>query len=102
MSLEKLYAITCGLNRRFPSGNHPFQIMTRLLEEGGELAQMVNHFEGTGTKLEKYGPPDKSRLAKEVLNLLRCSQQMVIYYGAESEVDAKINEAYERLRGRFH
>lgn len=81
MSLEKLYAITCGLNRRFPSGNHPFQIMTRLLEEGGELAQMVNHFEGTGTKLEKYGPPDKSRLAKEVLDLLRCSLQIVIYYG---------------------
>lgn len=35
---EKLLAITHGLNRRFPDGNHPFQIMTRLLEESGELA----------------------------------------------------------------
>lgn len=43
--MEKLYAITRGLNHRFPNGNDPFQIMPRLLEEGGELAQLVNHFE---------------------------------------------------------
>ena len=46
MTLEKLYAITHGLNRRFPNGNDPFQIMTRLLEESGELAQMVNSTTG--------------------------------------------------------
>ena len=29
MTIEKLYAITRGLNRRFPDGNDPFQMMTR-------------------------------------------------------------------------
>ncbi len=98
MTMEKLYAITRGLNRRFPNGNDPFQIMTRLLEESGELAQMVNHFEETGIKLEKYGTPDRTRLAKEIMDLLRCSLQIAIYYGAERELAAKIDEAYEKMR----
>ncbi len=98
MTMKKLYAITHGLNRRFPNGNSPFQIMTRLLEESGELAQMVNHFEGEGIKLEKYGPPDKNKLAKEIMDLLRCSLQVAIYYGIERELEAKIDESYKKMR----
>ena len=98
MNLEKLYAITHGLNRRFPDGNDPFKMMTRLLEESGELAQMVNHFEGTGIKKEKYGEPDKSKLAKEVMDLLRCALQIAIYYGIESELETKINVSYEKMK----
>ena len=98
MNLEKLYAITHGLNRRFPDGNDPFQMMTRLLEEGGELAQMVNHFEGAGIKREKYGKPDKSKLAKEVMDLMRCALQIAIYYGIEDELEQKINASYEKMK----
>jgi len=97
MNLEKLYAITHGLNRRFPEGNDPFQIMTRLLEESGELAQMVNHFEGSGIKQEKYGEPDKSKLAKEVMDLLRCAMQISIYYKIEDELEQKIEESYKKM-----
>ena len=53
-TLEKLSAIRRGLNRRFPDGNDPFQIMTCLLEEGGELAEHVNHL-GKSVKREKHG-----------------------------------------------
>ena len=98
VTLEKLYAITRGLNRRFPGGNDPFQMMTRLLEESGELAQMANHFEGTGIKREKYGEPDKSKLAKEVMDLLRCALQISIYYEIEGEIEGKINASYEKMR----
>ena len=98
MMLEKLYAITHGLNHRFPDGNDPFQMMTRLLEEGGELAQMVNHFEGTGIKREKYGPPDKAKLAKEVMDLLRCALQIAIFYGIEDELEGKINDSFEKMK----
>jgi NTP pyrophosphatase (non-canonical NTP hydrolase) len=98
MTLEKLYAITHGLNQRFPDGNDPFQMMTRLLEESGELAQMVNHFEGTGVKREKYGSPDRSKLAKEVMDLLRCALQISIYYRVEGELEQKINESYEKMK----
>lgn len=98
MTLNKLYAITHGLNRRFPDGNDPFQMMTRLLEEGGELAQMVNHFEGTGVKREKYGTPDKAKLAKEVMDLLRSTLQIAIYYGIEDDLERKINDSYEKMK----
>ena len=98
MTMEKLFAITRGLNRRFPNGINPFQMMTRLLEEGGELAQIVNHFEGTGIKLEKYGQPDKAQLAKEVMDVLRCSLQVAIYYGIERDLETKINDSYELMK----
>ena len=97
MTLEKLYAITHGLNRRFPNGNDPFQMMTRLLEESGELAQMVNHFEGTGIKNQKYGEPDKAKLAKEVMDLLRCVLQVAIYYGIEHELEKQISNSHDRM-----
>lgn len=98
MKLDKLYPITQGLNRRFPDGNDPFQIMTRLLEESGELAQMVNHFEGMGVKREKYGTPDKSKLAKEVKDILRCGLQIAIHYGIEQELELTINASYEKMK----
>jgi NTP pyrophosphatase (non-canonical NTP hydrolase) len=98
MTLDKLYAITHGLNRRFPNGNDPFQMMTRLLEESGELAQMVNHFEETGIKHEKYGAPDKAKLAKEVMDILRCGLQVTIYYGIEEELETNISESYEKMK----
>jgi NTP pyrophosphatase (non-canonical NTP hydrolase) len=100
MTFKKLLAITRGLNRRFPKGNDPFQMMTRLLEESGELAQMINHFEGTGSKLEKYGAPDTSKLAKEVMDVLRCSLQFAIYYGVEKELEAKIQASYETMKAQ--
>ena len=96
--MEKLWAVTVGLNRRFPQGHDPFQIMTRLLEECGELAQQVNHFEGAGVKREKYGEPDRTELAKEVMDVLRGALQIAIYYGIESELEARIEASYQRMR----
>jgi formate hydrogenlyase subunit 6/NADH:ubiquinone oxidoreductase subunit I len=46
--------------------------MARLLEERGELAEQVNHFEGTGVKRDKHGRPDKAKLAKEVQECKSC------------------------------
>lgn len=31
--------LASGMNARFPEGNEPYQIMTRLLEECGEVAK---------------------------------------------------------------
>lgn len=73
-------------------------MMTRLLEECGELAQMVNHFEGTGIKHQKYGEPDRSKMAKEIMDLLRCGLQVALYYGLEGELENQINKSYEKMR----
>ena len=96
-TFEKLRAFVSALNRRFPNGNDPFQIMTRLLEECGELAQQVNHFEASGIKREKYGEPDKVKLAQEVKGVLSCAMQVAIYYEIENELAESIETSYQRV-----
>lgn len=86
--LEELFALTRDLNRRFPEGNTPYQIVARLLEEGGELAQQVNHFEHSGIKRQKHGEPDPAHMAKEVMDVIRCALQVALYYGIENEIEA--------------
>lgn len=98
MNLDKLPAVTVALNRRYPTGNEPFQIMTRLLEEGGELAEQVNHFEGSETKRKKYGEPDRAKMAKEVMDVIRCALQVAMYYGIEKELEMAIDSSYARAK----
>lgn len=96
--LDKLPLVSRGLTRTFPHGNDPLQLMTRLLEECGELAQEVNRFAGSGIKRAKYGAPDRARLAQEASHVLRCIVQIVQYYEVEQEVGAVLEGTYERLR----
>ena len=94
---DKLLSITKGLNRRFSDGNDPFQIATRLLEESGELAKEINHFEGRGVKREKYGKPDKAHLAKEVQDVIRTALQIALHYQIEEELKLSIEQSYQRM-----
>lgn len=100
--MDKLWQITEGLNRRFPDGNDPFQSMTRLLEECGELTQQVNHFEGGGIKYQKHGAPDKQKLAKEVMHVLRGALQIALYYDIRPELEAAIEKSYQALKEERH
>jgi caffeoyl-CoA O-methyltransferase len=96
--VDKLAAITGGYARRFPDGDEPFQIMTRLLEECGELAQQVNHFEGSRVKREKHGEPDRAALANEIKQTVVCALRVARYYGVEKELEDSIAWSYRRLK----
>ncbi|MCP4755341.1 MAG: hypothetical protein GY866_31135 [Proteobacteria bacterium] len=96
--IEKLKALSVGLTRWFPNGNNPYQIMTCLLEECGELAQQINHFEGSGIKKEKYGEPNREHLAKEIKGVLSCVFRLIDYYGIEQELDISLDESIQNLR----
>jgi len=96
--LENLWLISTGLSRRFPEGEEPFQMMTRLLEECGELAEQVNHFEGSGVKRAKLGEPSKAKMAKEVQNVLTCALRIAQHYELETELEAAIAASCQRLR----
>ena len=95
---ETVSAINQSLVRRFPHGNEPYQIMTRLLEEAGELAQQVNHFERSGTKQAKYGEPDRAHLAQEAKGVLLTLFQVVDYYDLHAELQASLDQMLTRLR----
>ena len=92
--LEALFEIVDALNNKYPSGNTPFQIVARLTEEVGELAQAVNHYERTGIKVEKYGPPDRVKLATDVHHVLRAALAVARYYGIEGELKHSIDTSH--------
>ena len=87
-----------GMTKRFPNGNEPYQIMTRLLEECGEVAKEVNHFENSGTKALRHGEPTKEKLAGEVKDVLNALMQLVLYYGIEEELEAAVSKAVGQLK----
>lgn len=95
---QKLYAITDGLGQRFPQGNNPFQMITRLAEETGELAEQVNHFERSGIKVQKHGEPDKKKLAKEVQDVLRSALQVARHYHVEADLEGAIEQSFQKLK----
>lgn len=96
--LDEITTVNQGLTRKFPHGNTPFQIMTRLLEECGELAQQVNHFEDSGLKRLKNGEPDPTKLAHEVKGVLLATFQIVDYYGIQSELELSLDHTIRNLR----
>jgi NTP pyrophosphatase (non-canonical NTP hydrolase) len=88
---DKVLLANKGLLAKFPDGDQPYQIMTRLLEEAGELAQQVNHFEGSGIKRDEYGDPDRKNLAAEVKGVLLTTFQLASYYNLAEEVEASLD-----------
>ncbi|MCL4263516.1 MAG: hypothetical protein KJ069_09890 [Anaerolineae bacterium] len=95
--MERLYKMNEGLNQRFPGGDNPFQIITRLAEECGELAAEVNHWEGSGVKRQKHGEPDPAKLAKEVMDVLRCALQIAMHYGIQAELETAVQQSYTHM-----
>lgn len=96
--LEPLFALARDLNERFPGSDDPYEIMTRLVEESGELAEQVHHFEGKERKIAKYGEPDKAKLAKEIKDVVRAAFQIALHYGIEQEVEESFQQSYQAIK----
>ena len=96
--MERFYRMARVANLRFPGGNEPFQIVTRLLEECGEVAAEVNFWEGSGRKREKHGAPQKENLANEIRQAMVALTQLALYYGVEEQLETQIEENLARLR----
>ncbi len=99
--MKKLYEVAAGHTARFPNGNQPYQIITRILEECGEVASEVNHFEHSGIKTQKHGQPSKQHLADEIKQALCCLIQLTQYYGVEAELEGSINASLQRIRNEL-
>ena len=94
---DKIKEINTGFDNRFPQGKNPFKLITRLLEECGELAEQVNHFEETGVKVEKHGHPDRLKMGKELKDVLQCVLGIASYYDVYEELEKSINITHQRL-----
>jgi len=98
LSMDRLYKMVEGLFKRFPKGVEPFQMVTRLLEECGEVASEVNHFEDSGVKRLKHGEPSKEALAGEIKQAMVALMQIAVYYSVQEELDKSIDASLRRLK----
>lgn len=96
--MDRLYRMAEGYYKRFPEGVEPFQMVTRLLEECGEVASEVNHFEGSGIKRLKHGEPSKAALAGEIKQAMTALAQIAVYYSVQKEIEESIESSLKRMR----
>jgi len=96
--MEKFYKMAEAARKRFPEGNEPFKMAARLLEECGEVAKEINHWEGTGYKLQKYGEPSKENLANELRQSIVELFQIASYYSVEAELESSIEYWLQRIK----
>jgi len=95
-AFEKLNYIANSLNKSFPEGNDPYQIMTRLLEESGELAEQVHIFEKSGVKEKKHGEGKPEKMAKEIQDVMVCVLSLATYYNLQDVLLDGIEQRYKR------
>ncbi len=95
-TFRTLYKIVGGLDKKFPGGNDPFRILSRLMEESGELASEIHHFEGL-KRHRRQDPPDKGHLAKECMDIFTAVLHIAKHYGIEKELSARIDKHYRMV-----
>jgi NTP pyrophosphatase (non-canonical NTP hydrolase) len=83
-------------NKRFPKGVEPFQMGTRLLEECGEVAKEINHWEDSGIKRQKYGEPSKEKLANELRQSMVELLKIADYYSIQKELEESIQQSLQQ------
>jgi len=96
--MEKFYKMVEASNKRFPEGVQPYQMITRLLEEAGEVAAEVNHWEGSVIKRLKHGEPCKEKLANELRQAMVELFKIAVYYSVEKELEDSINQSLLRAK----
>ena len=96
--MEKLYQLAKGYTNRFPDGNTPYQIAARILEECGEVASEINHFENSEIKMQKHGEPSKQHMADEIKQAVNALIQLAVYYNVEEELEASIDRSLKKMQ----
>lgn len=96
--MEQFYKLVEGSNKRFPDGNEPFKLASFLLEECGEVAAEINHWEGTGIKRQKRGEPSKEKLASELRQALVALFKIATYYSVETELEESIAQSLQQMK----
>ena len=73
-------------------------MVTRLLEECGEVVSEVNHFEDSGIKRLKHGEPNKAALAGEIKQAIVALMQIAVYYSVQEELEKSIDDSLRRMK----
>lgn len=76
----------------------PNVLLAELTQAAGTLAATVNHFNGTGIKRKKHGPPNPARLSGAVGAVLTQVTEIADYYGLRDDLRASMETHYCRYQ----
>jgi NTP pyrophosphatase (non-canonical NTP hydrolase) len=96
--MQRFYKMVEASNKRFPNGVEPYQMATRLLEECGEVAAEINHWQNSGLKRQKRGEPSKVALANELRQSIVELFKIAVYYSVENELEESIHQSIEQSK----
>lgn len=97
-TMERFYKMVEASNKKFPRGVEPYQMVTRLLEECGEVAAEINLWEDSGLKRQKHGEPKKEDLANELRQAMLELFKIAKYYHVEKELEESIQSSLQRSK----
>jgi NTP pyrophosphatase (non-canonical NTP hydrolase) len=96
--IDKIVEINNSRDERFTSRLTPFTIITRLVEESGELAKEINRFEQQGSKLLRREKGNKETIAHEITDVLAAAIHLAQYYNCVDLVLKSIDESHKRIK----
>jgi len=93
--LEKILKVAEAQTKRFPNGNDPFKIVSRLLEESGEVAWELNHYDRKGISLECKNKDGKREIMCEMYQVMISLCHLLQYYDLQNDFRDRIDEVYK-------
>jgi len=99
-SLSKISIVAQALTKRFPNGDEPFKIVSRLLEESGEVSWELNHYERKNISLMRNCRDNKENLVTETYQVMIALNQLLQYYNLSDLFARKIEEVYKEYQDK--
>lgn len=99
-SLSKISLVAQAQTKRFPNGDEPFKIVSRLLEESGEVSWELNHYERNNISLMRNCRDNKENLITETYQVMIALNQLLQYYDLSDLFARKIEEVYKEYQDK--
>lgn len=99
-SLSKISLVAQAQTKRFPNGDEPFKIVSRLLEESGEVSWELNHYERKNISLMRNCRDNKENLVTETYQVMIALNQLLQYYDLSDLFARKIEEVYKEYQDK--
>lgn len=98
--LNKISLIAQAQSKRFPNGDEPFKIMSRLLEECGEVSWELNHYERANVSVERNCKDNKENIVNEAFQVVMVLNQLLQYFDLSEDFVNKIEMVYKEFQDK--
>lgn len=98
--LSKISLVAQAQSKRFPNGDEPFKIMSRLLEECGEVSWELNHYERMNISVERNCKNNKENIVAEAYQVVMVLSQLLQYFDLSDDFINRIEMVYKEYQDK--